>query len=104
MRAPRSFGRMTAVAGVPWCAISVSTTRSCAVFTPRRSACWAMPPDPVINSAVFYLDDFPSPVPSGDGTYIKRDYGLLHRRLYAKVWLPICKSSRNNMAFALPAL
>lgn len=23
---------------------------------------------PVINSAVFYLDDFPSPVPSGDGT------------------------------------
>ena len=30
---------------------------------------------PVINGSVFYLDDFPSPVPSGDGTYVKRDYG-----------------------------
>ena len=25
---------------------------------------------PVINGAVFYLDDFPSPVPNGDGKYI----------------------------------
>ena len=30
---------------------------------------------PVINGSAFYLDDFPSPVPSGDGTYVKRDYG-----------------------------
>ena len=43
---------------------------------------------PVINSAVFYLDDFPSPVPSGDGTYIKRDYGLSIAGFYAKVWWP----------------
>lgn len=43
---------------------------------------------PVINSAVFYLDDFPSPVPSGDGTYIKRDYGLTIADFYAKVWWP----------------
>ena len=43
---------------------------------------------PVINSAVFYLDDFPSPVPSGDGTYIKRDYGLSVAVFYAKVWWP----------------
>lgn len=43
---------------------------------------------PVINSAVFYLDDFPSPVPSGDGTYIKRDYGLSVADFYAKVWWP----------------
>ena len=43
---------------------------------------------PVINSAVFYLDDFPSPVPSGDGTYIKRDYGLSIADFYAKVWWP----------------
>lgn len=40
---------------------------------------------PVINSAVFYLDDFPSPVPSGDGTYIRRDYGLSIADFYAKV-------------------
>lgn len=31
---------------------------------------------PVINSSVFYLDDFPSPVPGGDGTYIRRDYRM----------------------------
>ena len=43
---------------------------------------------PVINSAVFYLDDFPSPVPSGNGTYIKRDYGLSIADFYAKVWWP----------------
>lgn len=43
---------------------------------------------PVINSAVFYLDDFPSPVPSGDGTYIKRDYGLFIADFYTKVWWP----------------
>lgn len=43
---------------------------------------------PVINSAAFYLDDFPSPVPSGDGTYIKRDYGLSIADFYVKVWWP----------------
>lgn len=43
---------------------------------------------PVINCAVFYLDDFPSPVPSGDGTYIKRDYGLSIADFYTKVWWP----------------
>lgn len=43
---------------------------------------------PVINSAVFYLDDFPSPVPSGDGTYIKCDYGLSIADFYTKVWWP----------------
>ncbi len=43
---------------------------------------------PVINGAVFYLDDFPSPVPSGDGTYIKRDYGLSIADFYTKVWWP----------------
>lgn len=43
---------------------------------------------PVINSAVFYLDDFPSPVPSGDGTCIKRDYGLSIADFYTKVWWP----------------
>lgn len=58
---------------------------------------------PVINSAVFYLDDFPSPVPSGDGTYIKRDYGLSISDFYTKVWWPDLQSSRKNTAFAIPA-
>lgn len=43
---------------------------------------------PVINSSVFFLDDFPSPVPSGDGAYIKRDYGLSIADFYSKVWWP----------------
>lgn len=43
---------------------------------------------PVINSAAFYLDDFPSPVPSGDGRYIKRDYDMSIADFYSKVWWP----------------
>ena len=43
---------------------------------------------PVINSAVFYLDDFPSPVPGGDGTYIRRDYGMSIADFYSKIWWP----------------
>ena len=43
---------------------------------------------PVINGAVFYLDDFPSPVPGGDGTYIRRDYGMSIADFYSRVWWP----------------
>ena len=43
---------------------------------------------PVINGAAFYLDDFPSPVPGGDGSYIRRDYGMSIAEFYSKVWWP----------------
>lgn len=43
---------------------------------------------PVINSATFYIDDFPSPVPGGSGEYVYRDYGLSIADFYAKVWWP----------------
>lgn len=43
---------------------------------------------PVINSATFYLDDFPSPVPGGNGEYVYRDYGLSIADFYSKVWWP----------------
>ena len=43
---------------------------------------------PVINDAVFYLDDFPSPVPGGDGSYIRRDYGLSTADFYSRIWWP----------------
>lgn len=43
---------------------------------------------PVINGAVFYLDDFPSPVPNGDGKYIRRDYGMDIAEFYTNVWWP----------------
>ena len=43
---------------------------------------------PVINGSAFYLDDFPSPVPSGDGTYVKRDYGTSIQEFYSNIWWP----------------
>ncbi len=43
---------------------------------------------PVINGAAFYLDDFPSPVPAGEGSYIKRDYNMDIERFYTNVWWP----------------
>lgn len=42
----------------------------------------------MINSAAFYLDDFPSPVPSGNGKYIKRDYNMSIAEFYSQVWWP----------------
>lgn len=43
---------------------------------------------PVINASAFYLDDFPSPVPEGNGTYIRRDYGVDIATFYATIWWP----------------
>ncbi len=43
---------------------------------------------PVINASTFYLDDFPSPTPSGDGEYIKRDYGMGIAQFYSSKWWP----------------
>jgi hypothetical protein len=41
---------------------------------------------PVINGAAFYIDDFPSPVPGGDGQYVKRDYNMSISDFYSQVW------------------
>lgn len=43
---------------------------------------------PVINGSVFYIDDFPSPVPSGEGKYIQRDYKTTVGDFYANYWWP----------------
>ena len=43
---------------------------------------------PVINASSFYLDDWPSPVPSGDGQYIRRDYQMDVKTFYSQVWWP----------------
>lgn len=43
---------------------------------------------PVINGSTFYLDDFPSPVPSGNGEYIMRDYGTSIEEFYTNIWWP----------------
>ena len=43
---------------------------------------------PVINASVFYLDDFPSQIPSGNSEYIMRDYHTTIRDYYINVWWP----------------
>lgn len=43
---------------------------------------------PVINASVFYLDDFPSQIPSGYNQYIMRDYQTTIREFYINVWWP----------------
>ena len=41
---------------------------------------------PVINASTFYLDDFPAPVPGGNGDYIREEYGLDIANFYSNVW------------------
>lgn len=43
---------------------------------------------PVINGSTFYLDDFPSQIPSGNSEYITRDYQTTIRDFYINVWWP----------------
>lgn len=43
---------------------------------------------PVINGSAFYIDDFPSPVPSGNGTYISEEYGVGISSFYSNIWWP----------------
>lgn len=55
-------------------------------------ACYSLLEDctvwPVINASAFFLDDFPSPVPMGDGIYIRRDYKRDISSFYSDIWLP----------------
>ncbi len=57
---------------------------TCAVYSLLEDACVY----PVINASSFCLDDFPSPVPMGDGTYIRRDYKRDIKSFYSNVWWP----------------
>lgn len=43
---------------------------------------------PVINGSVFYIDDFPSQIPSGENEYITRDYHTSIRDFYVNIWWP----------------
>ncbi len=51
---------------------------------------------PVINASTFYLDDFPSPTPSGDAEYIERDYGVDVGSFYSTIWWPRVLSIGNK--------
>ena len=41
---------------------------------------------PVINASAFYLDDFPAPVPGGNGEYIQQEYGMDISNFYSNIW------------------
>lgn len=43
---------------------------------------------PVINSVAFTIDDFPAPVPDGDGEFIRRDYNMSFADFLTNVWWP----------------
>ena len=43
---------------------------------------------PVTNASTFYLDDFPSQIPSGNSSYIMRDYQTSIRDFYVNIWWP----------------
>jgi hypothetical protein len=43
---------------------------------------------PVINASTFFLDDFPSQIPSGSNEYVFRDYGTSTRDFYINIWWP----------------
>lgn len=57
-----------------------------------HAACYSLLQDafayPVINANVYILDDFPSPVPMGDATYVRRDYNRDISSFYQSVWWP----------------
>lgn len=41
---------------------------------------------PVIDASAFYLDDFPAPVPAGNGKYIEEEYGMDISNFYSNIW------------------
>lgn len=57
---------------------------TCAAYSLLEDVCIY----PVINASAFFLDDFPSPVPMGDGTFIRRDYNRDISSFYSNVWWP----------------
>ncbi len=43
---------------------------------------------PVINGSVFFIDDFPSPIPDGENPRITQEYHRTIQQFYAEVWWP----------------
>lgn len=66
--------------------LSEKTTRgfTCACYSLLEDTCVY----PVINASSFFLDDFPSPVPMGDGQYIRQTYNRDISSFYSNVWWP----------------
>ena len=43
---------------------------------------------PVINTSVFFIDDFPSPIPIGSNDLITKLYGMDINQFYTNIWWP----------------
>ncbi len=43
---------------------------------------------PVINTSVFFIDDFPSPIPVGSNDLITNQYGMDINQFYTNIWWP----------------
>jgi hypothetical protein len=43
---------------------------------------------PVINSSVYFIDDFPSPIPGGSPDIIAKQYQMTVADFYVNVWMP----------------
>lgn len=59
---------------------------------------------PVINGSCFYLDDFPSQIPSGNNQYIWRDYGTSTRDFYTNIWWPDMMNFADQFGLAYTGL
>lgn len=74
-------------------------------FTPRRSACWAMPrPTPSSTAPSSIWTTSPAPCPRATAPTSSATTGFPSPTFIPRSGGPICKSSRKNTAFAIPAL
>lgn len=47
---------------------------------------------PVINSSMFYIDDFPSPMPQGENEFVFKEYGRNNESFFRNIWWPDMQS------------
>jgi hypothetical protein len=51
---------------------------------------------PVINSSVFFIDDFPAPLPDGTNELIRKQYSLTTRDFFTNIWWPDMQAIARN--------
>ena len=56
---------------------------------------------PVINSAVYFIDDFPSPIPNGTDKIIYDEYGYNVKDFYSNVWWPSMRALTKDKGIKL---
>lgn len=58
--------------------------------------------NPILNSKLIHLDDFPSPIPKHENEVIKKGYGLDTKGFYNKIWWQdmVSLSARRNIKYS----